>query len=529
VSDEIREEFEDLGVFDHRKGRKDFLFDSAKLMAAAAAAGPLFMAAEQAKAVITASTSATQGDPIAKSAIDAAKQFAGATLTKTNESGLQALDDKNFSGPLFEKLTGVKVKVIEKPFPQIYSTVIAEHIAKSGAIDVVDGSPVWIPDFAERGVLAPVDDYIKKYKAQSSNNDIHPLYRPLQSYKGKQYGFFDDGDIWILYYRKDIFNDAKLKNSYKANFGRDLRVPRTWDEFSQTAQFITDEMAPAVYGTGMGRALGNPGNQFYFYQQFRANGGRFFNPSTMKPEINNRIGVKTMNQILAQNKASPPGIEKLDFVSGWVQWLEGKTAMIMAWPPTGRISENYAQRDKSFAFLPKSKIVGKTGYAIVPQQNGEMAGAFVKGVSATGKQQELAYLFVQWATSPSVSLQRVQLPYTLRDPYRISHYKSKQFWRRWPGARDYLAKLNDGANFGVLDPVYTGSQDYANALDRGMTKIYAGGDVQGTLNEVASEWETITNKLGRDKQKASYNNFLTGYLGATKATTPARRGKAVTL
>ena len=75
-------------------------------------------------------------------------------------------------------------------------------------------------------------------------------------------------------------------------------------------------MAPQTYGTGMGRALGNPGNQFYFFQQFRANGGRFFNPRTMRAEINNAIGVKTMNQILLQNKASPPGVEKLDFVSG---------------------------------------------------------------------------------------------------------------------------------------------------------------------------------------------------------------------
>jgi multiple sugar transport system substrate-binding protein len=529
VSDESREEFEDLSVFDHRKGRKDFLFDSAKLMAAAAAAGPLFMAADQAKAVIQASTSATQGDPIATSAVNAAKQFAGATLTKTNEAGLQALDDKNFTGPLWEKLTGVKLKVVEKPFPQIYSTVIAEHIAKSGAIDVVDGSPVWIPDFAERQVVAPIDDYIKKYKAQSTNNDIHPLYRPLQSYKGKQYGFFDDGDIWILYYRKDVFNNANLKKAFKAEFGRDLRVPRGWDEFSITAQFITEQMAPKVYGTGMGRALGNPGNQFYFYQQFRANGGEFFNPQTMKALVNNAIGVKTMEQILDQNEASSPGIEKLDFVSGWVNWLEGKTAMMMAWPPTGRISENYAQRDKAFAFLPKSKVQGKVGYSVVPGQNGEMAGAFVKSVMATGEQQELAYLFIQWATSPSVSLQRVQLPYTLRDPYRISHYKSKQFWGRWPGAKEYLAYLNEGANFGVLDPVYTGSQDYANALDRGMTAIYAGTDVQKGLDTVAKEWDAITNKLGVDKQRASYQNFLKGYLGATKSTTPARKGQAVKL
>jgi multiple sugar transport system substrate-binding protein len=527
VSDEIYDELEaaEASLFERTVGRKDFLFNSAKLIAAAAAAGPFFMAEKQAAAAIKASTA---GDPIATGAVNAAKQFAGITLRKTNESGLQALDDKNFSGPLWEKLTGIKVEVVEKPFPQIYSTVIAEFVAKSGAIDVIDGSPVWIPDFAERGVIRPLDDYIKKYNAQGSFTDMHPLYRNLGKYKGKNYGFFDDGDIWILYYRKDIFADAKLKAAYKAKFGKSLRVPQNWDEFSETAQFITDQLGPNVYGTSMGRALGNPGNQFYFLQQFRANGGQFFDVSTMSSQVNSAAGVKTMEQILAQNKASSPGIEKLDFVSGWVQWLGGKTAMIMAWPPTGRISENYAQRDKAFAFLPKSKIVGKVGYSIVPGGNGEMAGAFVKGVSADSKNQEAAYLFCQWATSPSVSLQRVQLPYTLRDPYRISHYKSRQFWKRWPGARQYLAALNEGANSGVLDFVMTGAADYYNALDRKMTEIYSGKDPKSGLDELAKEWDGITKKLGVDKQRASWQNFLT-YTGSTAKNTAEKKGQAVTL
>ena len=93
-------------------------------------------------------------------------------------------------------------------------------------------------------MIDPIDSYISKYKAQSTLNDYHPLYRALMKYKGKTWGFFDDGDVWNLYYRKDIFANAKLKAAYKAKFKRDLRVPRTWDEFTETSQFITDQMAP---------------------------------------------------------------------------------------------------------------------------------------------------------------------------------------------------------------------------------------------------------------------------------------------
>jgi multiple sugar transport system substrate-binding protein len=508
--------------------RRELLFNAAKITAAAAAAGPFFMSAAQAKAAEVASTSSTAGDPIAVSAISAAKKYSGQTLTLTYEAGLQALEPKNFSGPLFEKLTGVKSQVVEAPFADLYTKAVAEHIAKSGAFDVLDVSPAWIPDFADRGVIAPIDGWVSKYKAKSTFADLHPLYRALSKHKGKTWGFFDDGDIWILYYRKDIFANPKLRAAFKAKFKKDLRVPTSWPEFNQTAQFITDQMAPKVYGTALGRGLGNPGNQFYFFQQFRNNGGTFFDPNTMKALINNPIGVKTMHQILALTSAQPPGVNKLDVVSAWVDWLHGSSAMIYSWPPTGRMSENYAQRDKAFSFLPKSKIVGKVGYAVIPGKNGEHAGSFVKCVAADSKNTELAYLWSQWQTSPSVSLQRVMLPYTLRDPYRLSHYKSKKYRSLWPSAKEYLIGLSNGANNAVIDMVMTGAADYANALDRAMTGIYAGTSVKKGLDDAAKEWDAITKKLGVDTQRAAYAEFLK-LPGATAKNTIAARGQAVTI
>ena len=85
----------------------------------------------------------------------------------------------------------------------------------------------------------------------------------------------------MLYYRKDVFANGKLRAAYRAKYGKSLRVPRTWDEMTEVSQFITDQMAPKIYGQGHARALGNPGNYFYFMQAFRSFGGQFFNPRTM--------------------------------------------------------------------------------------------------------------------------------------------------------------------------------------------------------------------------------------------------------
>ena len=58
---------------------------------------------------------------------------------------LQALEPRNFSGPLWQDLTGIGFNVEELPHPDQYSKPIAEHIAGSGAFDILDIEPAWIP------------------------------------------------------------------------------------------------------------------------------------------------------------------------------------------------------------------------------------------------------------------------------------------------------------------------------------------------------------------------------------------------
>ena len=460
------------------------------------------------KAQIAAMKASTEGptDGSAFRAVQAAKRSSGVTLNHTYEAGLQALDPRNFSGPVWEQLTGVKSNVVELPHLDQYSKPIAEHIAGSGAYDVLDIEPAWIPSLADGGVIAPIDDYVDKYMNKADLDDYHPFYRAMPIYKGKRWGFFDDGDMFALYYRRDIFEAPKMKDAYQKKFGKALEVPKSWDDYSQVAQFITDQMAPDVYGAAHFRKAGSPGNQYDFLQRFRANGGVFFDDS-MRCQIAGEAGVKTLQQMIAANKASLPGNNELDAVACWAAWLQGKIAMLYSWPPTGRMTENYSQSDKAISFVPKSEIVGKEGYAIVPGGHPEHASGYVKSLSSDSANAEAAYLFMQWCTSPPVSLVRTMLPYSLRDPYRLSHYKSDLYRALWPTAKDYLINLSNSANVAVVDLIMPGWQDYALSLDRLCTEAWAGGDPKTVLEKGAAEWNATTDRIGVDKQKASYEEF----------------------
>ena len=480
------------------------------------------------KAQAAAMAASTEGpkDGSAYRAVEAAKQYSGVTLNMTSEAGLQALDPRNFAGPVWDQLTGIKTNVVELSWPDLYSKAVAEHIAGSGAYDVLDVAPMWTPSLADGGVIQPLDDYIAKYMDLADLDDYHPLYKALPTYKGKIWGFFDDGDMFALYYRKDIFEDPKLMEAYQAKFGKPLAPPTTWADYAQVAQFITDNLAPNTYGAGHFRKAGSPGNQFDFLQQFRANGGVLFDEN-MKSQIASDAGVKTLQDMIAANAASIPGNNELDAVSLWAAFLTGKVAMIYSWPPSGRMSAGYSQTAAAINFIPQSKIAGKVGYAVVPG-NPEHATGFSKALSADSANADAAYLLMQWMTSPPVSLARVMLPYALRDPYRLSHFKSDLYAELWPDAKAYLINLNNSANVGLLDPIIPGAQDYFLSLDRMATSVWAGTDPKTALETAAAEIDTTTERLGVDSQKAYYAEFLK-LPGATADNTVEKLGMAVKL
>ena len=250
--------------------------------------------------------------------------IAGVTLNMTYEAGLQALDPRNFSGPMWEQLTGIKSNVVELSNPDQYSKAVAEHIAGSGAYDVLDISPAWTPSLADGGVIAPLDDYIAKYMNMADLEDYHPLYKALPTYKGKIWGFFDDGDMFALYYRKDIFEDPKLMEAYQAKFGRPLAPPKTWEDYAQIAQFITDQMAPERLRR---RALpqgGQPGQPVRLPAAVPRQWRRSSSTTNMKAQLASPAGVKTLQNMLAANAASIPGNNELDAVSLWAALLTGQ-------------------------------------------------------------------------------------------------------------------------------------------------------------------------------------------------------------
>ena len=125
-------------------------------------------------------------------------------------------------------------------------------------------------------------------------------------------------------------------------------------------------------------------------------------------------------------------------------------------------------------------------------------------MSSTSKNKEAAYLFIQWLNSKKTSLERVQLPYTLRDPFRTSHYASEDYRKLWPDAGAYLDTIKAAGENGLLDLSLLQQDKYDEAMSKAISSLWANKDPKAAIDELAKNFDAITDKVGVDNQKAVY-------------------------
>jgi len=446
----------------------------------------------------------------ADKAVEVAKaQCAGKEINVVWESGLQPQDPLTFA-PQWDALTGMKTKVVEMAYVDLYTKQMQDATLGGGAYDVITYAPAWLKDFVAAKVVEPINPLMDKYMNKADLEDYLPVYASdgYGRLGDTWYGLPDDGDAFVMYYRKDIFGDEANKAAFKAKLGYDLAPPKTYQQFIDTCQFLTEKLGPDVHGCAYQELEGQAFD--WFMGPFSGAGGQWFDPATMKATLNSEAGVKTLTNMVTLTKSMPPGVQKWGFMEVLSAWMEGKVAMIITWPPIGRWSEGVGLMTSQLSWVPPTKVAGKVGYAPEPGGRTMLAGNFALGVSPTSKNKECAYLFTQWMNSPTVSLQRVMLPFALRDPFRQSHVSSALYRALWPSAGEYLDTLKTNGMAGQFELGIPGAREYAEAVDQAVTAALAGTDPKAALDEAAKKFDDITERKGLDAQKKAYAEWLLG-------------------
>lgn len=197
-------------------------------------------------------------------------------------------------------------------------------------------------------------------------------------------------DVSALYYLKSVYADADNQAAYKAETGRDLTPPDTWEEYKAQAIFFTD--APNFYGTqyaGKDEAIVGR-----YYELVVAEGGQLFNED-WSPAFNSDAGKQALSWFvdLYEAGAVPPGTTSYLWDDLGQGFASGTIALNLDWPGWAGF----------FNGEDSSKAAGDVGVIVQPQGSAGIRTGWSghHGFSVTEKcdNKEAAASLVAWLTN----------------------------------------------------------------------------------------------------------------------------------
>jgi multiple sugar transport system substrate-binding protein len=420
---------------------------------------------------------------------------------------------------IFEKETGIKLKFVETNPASEYQTNIRNASTKNGSFDLVTGAIEDTGDYAEAGLLRPLDDYIAKYRP--SWND--PKYGYLggrstvqlfTQYNGKTYWVAFDNDTQPFVYRSDLFNNPREKAAFEDKYGQPLEFPKTWDDQAKVAAFFNrPNAAKPLYGSVERKGpfwgivnwqhrfvcSADP-NQYYFKPDGSAN-------------VNNAAGIRAASEHLRSLGWSEPGALSKDWISQYQTFGAGNGAM----------GGTFANCTKLVVPANKAFDKGFGKYLRTDVQPGRMInGKLVRrtvifynisyGVNAFAPKShhEAAYLFLQWAGGARMYTYLTANPGGYQDPHHAISFKDPLVIGSY-GAEPIRA-LTEIIPRSAPPITLRGAPQYNQALDQELQKMLTKQQSAAqAMANVERRWNQITKRLGTARQakaiKASYAAF----------------------
>ena len=291
-----------------------------------------------------------------------------------------ALQELVVAGEFAKAYPNITVNLTVLPENEIRQTISRDVSAQAGQFDVFTVGPFEVPLWAAQGWLQEVGQAVADDDAYDLD-DIFPSMTAGLSYEDGLYALPFYGESAMMFYRKDLFEEAGLTMPERP----------TWDEIREFAAAL--HQPDDVYGLclrglpgwgEMGAPLTTIINTF---------GGRWFDEDWNAALTEDDSAEAIRFYIETLQEYGPPGVEQNGFTETETLFVQGKCAQ---WFDATSAAEllSSPQENPDFA--------DQVGFAYGPSKKldtGNWLWSWNFAMAANSDQQEASLAFMKWATS----------------------------------------------------------------------------------------------------------------------------------
>ncbi len=293
-------------------------------------------------------------------------------------------------------LSGCKLKLelIIMDLHELHDRTLTQNGLAEGLFDVAHINTDWIYEGFSTNAFEILNPYIDQNPPIDFPSGWSKSLLDLQNFEGEIVGLpFHDGPECLLY-RKDLFESHKEQTAYLARYGQRLRVPKTWDEFYQIAQFF-NRPDKKLYGSIFACYPDGHNAVFDYCLQLWSRGGSLIDQNG-KININtpqSLAGLDFYRKIVNDESAVHPGSANFDSVAAGVAFSQGETAMMINWFGFATMAE----------LDENSKVKGKVYIDLLPANSDQISASlnvyWLYTIGKGSKHKAVAYDFIRFATN----------------------------------------------------------------------------------------------------------------------------------
>lgn len=296
--------------------------------------------------------------------------------------------------PDFTRSTGISVRFMVYPYDELHETI--RSMESFGFFDVIRMDVAWLESLYSGRLAAfdPADPVVTDILSPM----LEAVREPFSLVNNTVRSFPFTPNLQLQFYRRDLFEDSKVRRSYYELNRSNLAVPTNYGEYRNLLRFfsrIENPSSPVEYGASVVSG-NNVAIVCEFMPIFSSMGGRLFDEEG-RPCIDTPQAAESLKMYLDIHRNSyqvPSG--------GWWRasvdsFTHGDTAMM----------NMFINHVSGITDLRKSRIAGRIGFSAIPGGK-PLLGGGVLGVAEHSAKKEAAMEFIRWACSDHISI-----PFTL--------------------------------------------------------------------------------------------------------------------